>query len=82
MLNTITDYTLNIILKPIQIDRKIVRLRKALNRLMRNPIRFEHVKLSTNVASRIETYANKTVVLVFTDIDDNYLKPYSKTMHY
>ena len=90
-------------LKPIQIDRKIVKVRKALNRLMRNPIRFQHVKLTTRVVettrlidgkevthvsklkgdiqTRIETYQNKTVVLVFTDVSDNYLKPYKKTMH-
>ncbi len=90
-------------LKPIQFDRKIVKVRKALNRLMRNPIRFQHVKLTTRVVettrlidskevthvsklkgdiqTRIETYQNKTVVLVFTDVSDNYLKPYKKTMH-
>ncbi len=96
-------------LKPIQIDRKIVRVRKGLNRLMRNPIRFQHVKLTTRtvrtvhviedkentkvltfakvsklkgeIQTRIETYQNKTVVLVFTDVSDNYLKPYKKTMH-
>jgi len=90
-------------LKPMQIDRKIVKVRKALNRLMRNPIRFQHVKLTTRVVettrlidgkevthvselkgdiqTRIETYQNKTVVLVFTNVSDNYLKPYKKTMH-
>lgn len=90
-------------LKPMQFDRKIVKVRKALNRLMRNPIRFQHVKLTTRVVettrlidgkevtqvsklkgdiqTRIETYQNKTVVLVFTDVSDNYLKPYKKTMH-
>ncbi len=96
-------------LKPMQIDRKIVKVRKALNRLMRNPIRFQHVKLTTrtvrtlhviedkenvkvttfahvsklkgDIQTRIETYQNKTVVLVFTDVKDVYLKPYKKTMH-
>jgi hypothetical protein len=91
-------------LKPMQIDRKIVKVRKALNRLMRNPIRFQHVKLTTrtvetihilpndqsithvsnlkgDIQTRIETYQNKTVVLVFTNVSDIYLNPYKKTMH-
>ena len=96
-------------LKPMQVERKLVKVRKALNRVMRNPIRFQHVKLTTrtvrtvhviedkentkvttfahvsklkgDIQTRIETYQNKTVVLVFTNVSDNYLKPYEKTMH-
>jgi hypothetical protein len=96
-------------LKPMQIDRKIVRVRKVLNRVMQNPIRFQHITLTTrtlrtvhiiedkentkvttfahvsklkgDIQTRIETYQNKTVVLVFTNVSDNYLKPYKKTMH-
>lgn len=107
MLNTIINYAPK--LKPIQIDRKIVKFRKAINRIMRNPIRFQHVKLTTrtvrtlhvienkentkvttfahvsklkgDIQTRIETYQNKSVVLVFTNVSDIYLKPYKKTMH-
>lgn len=96
-------------LKSIQIDRKIVRLRKVLNRVMQNPIRFQHVTLTTrtlrtihviedkentkvttfahvsklkgDIQTRIDTYQNKTVILVFTNVSDNYFKPYKKTTH-
>jgi hypothetical protein len=87
------------ILKPIQIERKLVKFRKLMNKIMVQPIRFENVDLSTRkfdfvdhhgqhqtaklegrINTRIEKYANKTRVLVFTNVNDDYLKPYKKTM--
>jgi hypothetical protein len=107
MLTTTTkviDYLMAPVLKPIQIDRKIVKVRKVLNKIMRHPVRIQNVNLSTltvetihllpnkqsvthvsklkgRIATRIETYANKQVVLVFTNVNDAYLKPYKKTVH-
>lgn len=87
------------ILKPIRIDRGVVRVRKIMNKIMVQPIRFDNVELSTRkvdfvdhhgqlqtiklegrITTRIEKYANKTRVLVFTNVDENYLKPYKRTM--
>jgi len=87
-------------LKPMQVERKLVKFRKVMNRVMAQPIRFENVDLSTRkveykdhhgeiqtaklegrITTRIEKYANKTRVLVFTNVNDDYLKPYKRTMH-
>lgn len=98
------DPLLRIVKKPLQVERKLVKFRKIINKVMQNPIRFQNVEigpktaeqprklinneivteLSTikgNITTRIETYANKTRVLVFTNADDVYLKPYKKTIH-
>lgn len=95
-------------LKPIKLERNLVKVRKVINKIMVQPIRFQHVKLTTRtvrtlhviedkentkvttfahvsklkgeIQTRIETYQNKTRVLVFTNVDENYLKPYKKTI--
>lgn len=95
------ENVLNPVLKPIRIDRIAVRVRRNINKLMRTPIRYQNVNLSTRIveteyrlndtetitqtsklegriATRIETYQNKQVVLVFTNADDDYLKPFNK----
>jgi hypothetical protein len=88
-------------LKPMQVDRKLVKVRKLIYKIMAQPIRFDNVELSTRkvdfvnhhgqlqtsklegrITTRIEKYANKTRVLVFTNVDENYGKPYKKTMLY
>lgn len=87
-------------LKPMQVERKLVKVRKAIYKIMAQPIRFENVDLSTRkveykdhhgeiqtaklegrITTRIEKYANKTRVLVFTNVNEDYLKPYKRTMH-
>lgn len=87
-------------LKPMQVERKLVKFRKVMNKVMAQPIRFENIDLSTRkveykdhhgeiqiaklegrITTRIEKYANKTRVLVFTNVNDDYLKPYKRTMH-
>jgi hypothetical protein len=93
--------TIDLVLKPIQLDRKLVKFIKKINKLINKPIRFQNVNLSTRIvetqyilegnetitqisklegriATRIETYENKQVVLVFTNVDNNYLKPFHK----
>lgn len=88
-------------LKPMQVERKLVKFRKVMNKVMVNPIRFENVDLTTRkaefidfngetqtatlegrITTRIEKYENKTRVLVFTNVHDDFLKPYKRTKHY
>lgn len=101
--NTIEN-VLQPMLKPIQLDRKLVKIRQRLNYILNKPIRFQNVVLSTRIvetqyrindnetitqtsklegriATRIEKYENKQLVLVFTDVDEVYLKPYKKFIH-
>lgn len=103
----IPNFIIEPILKPMRIERKIVNVRKVLNKIMRNPIRYQHItiptrtvrseylineansigvstkvnRLKAKIVTRIETYQNKQVVFVFTNVSHNYLKPYKKTMH-
>ena len=38
-------------------------------------------KLEGRITTRIEKYANKTRILVFTDVNSVFLKPLKKTIH-
>ncbi len=68
-------------LKPMQVERKAVKFRRVMNKIMHNPIRIQNVILPTKVATRIEKYANKQVILVFTNAQDVFLKPLNKLEH-
>lgn len=68
-------------MKPMQVERKIVKFRRLIYTIMHNPNRIQNVQLPTQVAIRIEKYTNKQRILVFTNAEDVYLKPFSKTIH-
>lgn len=111
----IQNHLLNPFLKPIQIDRGIVKIRKVLNKLTHTNVKFKNVtlgertaetvhviytldankkiipsktitetkisKLGGMITTRIEKYENKQRILVFSTIDDVYLKPIKKYIH-
>lgn len=79
--NSIQQNIVKPALKPIQFERKIVKFRKVINKIMNNPNRIENTRLTSNVATRIEKYENKQIILVFSNADTVYLKPYKKNIH-
>jgi len=74
----IQSYIVKPATEPMQIERKLVVFRNLINRIMQNPIRFHDVTLPTGIKTRVEKYANRNRVLVFTDTSEVYLRAYKR----